>query len=110
MSRSYTKLKRDEERKYDIVLRDEYKQIDTVEIEIPKGYEPESMPQPVTTETKFGKYSNSIKLADNKIFYYRTREQFSGTFPAKDYPSLADYFDSIYKADRSKIVLVKKTN
>jgi hypothetical protein len=110
MSRSYTKLKSDEERKYDIVLRDEYKQIDSIEIEIPKGYEPESMPQPVTIDSKFGKYSNNVKLVDDKIFYYRTREQFSGTFPAKDYSSLADYFDSIYKADRSKIVLVKKTN
>ena len=110
MSRSYTKLKTDEERKYDIVLHDDYKQVDSVEIEIPKGYEPESVPQPVTIETKFGKYSSNIKLVDNKIFYWRVREQNSGTFSAKDYPSLVDYFDSIYKADRNKIVLVKKTN
>ena len=56
MSRSYTKLRAEEERKYDIVLHDEYKHVDSGEIEIPKGYEPESVPQPVIIETKFGRY------------------------------------------------------
>lgn len=108
MTRSYTKLKTDEERKYDIVLHDEYKHVDSTEIEIPRGYEPESLPQPVTIETKFGKYSSDIKLVDNKIFYYRTREQYSGTFSAKEYPDLVKFYDAIYKADRNKIVLIRK--
>src|SRR5204862_6045047 len=55
MSRSNTKLKSDEERKYEIVLHDEYRDIDSVEIEIPKGYEPESLPQPTSIETKIEK-------------------------------------------------------
>lgn len=110
MSRSYIKLKEDEERKYDIVLRNEYRDIDTVEIEIPNGYETESMPQPVNIETRFGKYSGTTKLVGNKIFYYRIEEQYSGTFPAKEYTDLVKYYDAIYKADRSKIVFVKKEN
>jgi hypothetical protein len=108
MTRFDTKLKADEERKYDIVLYDEYKQIDSAEIEIPKGYEQESVPQPVTIETKFGKYYSNITLVDNKIFYYRASEQYSGTFAAKDYPDLVKFYDEVYKADRSKIVLIKK--
>jgi hypothetical protein len=108
MTRAYVKLKGDEERKFDIVLHDEFRQIDSVEIEIPKGYEIESAPQPVNIDTRFGKYSSTTILVGNKIFYYRLREQFSGTFPAKDYPDLVKYYDSIYKADRSKIVFVKK--
>ena len=108
MTRSDTKLKSDEQRKYDIVLNDEYKEIDSVEIEIPKGYEQESLPQPVTIEAKFGKYYSNIRLVDNKIFYYRTSEQYGGTFAAKDYPDLVKFYDAVYKADRNKIVLVKK--
>jgi hypothetical protein len=108
MNRSRRKLKTDEERKYDIELSAEYEDIDSAEIDIPKGYEPESVPQPVTIDTKFGKYSSSVKLVNNKIIYYRVREQYSGTFPAKDYPDLVNYYDTIYKADRSKVVLVKK--
>jgi hypothetical protein len=110
MSRSYTKLRAEEERKFDIVLHDEYKHVDSAEIEIPKGFEPESVPQPVILESEFGKYYSNIKLIDNKILYYRSREQYSGTFPAKDYADLVKYYDSIYKADRNKIVFVKKEN
>ena len=68
----------------------------------------ESSPQPANIETRFGKYSNTAKLVGNKILYYRTQEQYSGTFPPKDYADLVKYYDSIYKADRSKIVLIKK--
>jgi hypothetical protein len=110
MNRSYIKLKADEERKYDIVLHDEYRHMDSVEIEIPKGYEIESAPQPVNIETKFGTYVSSTKLLDNKIIYYRMHEQYSGTFPAKDYSGLVNYYETMYKADRNKIVLVKKEN
>jgi hypothetical protein len=110
MDRAHTKLKTDEERKYDIELPTEYKDIDTVEIEIPKGYQPESVPQPMEIETKFGKYTSITKLADNKIIYYRIREQYSGTFAATDYADLANYYEAIYKADRNKIVFVKKEN
>ena len=79
-------------------------------LRISKGYEPESIPTPVNIETKFGKYSSTTKLVGNKIFYYRLREQYSGTFPAKDYADLVKYYDSVYKADRNKIVFVKKEN
>ncbi len=108
MSRSNLKLHADEERKFDIVLHDEYKQVDSVEIEIPKGYKIESSPEPLSIETRFGKYSGAAKVVENKIFYYRVQEQYSGTFPAKDYADLVKYYDSIYKADRNKIVFIKK--
>ncbi|HMG68880.1 MAG TPA: hypothetical protein VK588_14375, partial [Chitinophagaceae bacterium] len=110
VDRSHTKLKADEERKFDIELPTEYEDVDSVEIEVPNGYVAESIPQPVNIETKFGKYTCSIKLVGNKIRYYRTREQFSGTFPAKDYTDLVNYYDAVYKADRNKVVLIKKEN
>lgn len=108
MTRSHTKFKMDEERKYDIVIRTESRDIDSVELEIPQGYEPESLPQPVSIDTKFGRYYCSSKLVGNKIFYYRMREQFSGRFSAKDYTDLVKFYDAIYKADRNKIVLIKE--
>ncbi|HWC55166.1 MAG TPA: DUF3857 domain-containing protein [Chitinophagaceae bacterium] len=110
MTRSSHKLNTDTERKYDIVLHMEYRDIDSVEISIPGGYTAESIPQPVTIESKFGKYSNSIKLEGNKIFYYRTMEQYSGRFPAKDYSDMTQFYDNIYRADRNKVVLVKNNS
>ena len=108
MSRTSRKLKGDEERKYDIVLSDEYTDLDSVEIEIPNGFELESLPSPVTIESKFGKYSNSLKMSGNKIYYYRKMENYSGRFSAKEYAALVNFYDAIYKADRNRIVLVKK--
>jgi hypothetical protein len=107
MTKSSRKFSAVEERKYDIVLNSEYTDIDSVEIELPKGYEAESLPQPVSISSKFGKYSSSTKLSGNKLVYYRAIEQYSGRFSAKEYPDLVKYYDAIYKADRNKVVLVK---
>lgn len=108
MTRSGRKLSLDSTRKYDIQLGYEYKDVDSVEIELPKGYEPEAMPQPVSVNGKFGNYSCSVKLKDNKLYYYRTIEHNGGRYPAKEYEDLVKFYDAIYKADRSRVVLVKK--
>src|SRR5206468_1900050 len=97
----------DSTRKYDIELDSEYKDVDSVEIALPAGYTTESMPAAVTVKSKFGNYTSSVKLTDNKLFYYRSIEKFSGYFPASSYPDLVKFYDAIYKADRTKVVLVK---
>ena len=107
MTRNYRKLPPDAERKYDLQLGFEYIDIDTVEIELPKGYKTESMPKDVVVESKFGKYAASVKLKDDKLFYFRRIEHYSGRYPAKDYAELVTFYDAIYKADRNKLVLVK---
>lgn len=108
MTRSRRRLKEDETRKYDMELKFEYTDIDSVEIELPAGYEAESKPQDVILSNKFGKYNCSVKLKDNKLYYYRRMEQYSGRFPASDYKELVSFYEAIYKADRNKVVLVKK--
>ena len=108
MTRSGRKLSQDSTRKYDIRLSYEYKDVDSVEIEIPKGYETEALPKPVVINSKFGNYSCTAKLKDNKLYYYRSIENNSGRFPAKDYNDLVKFYEAIYKADRSRVVLVKK--
>lgn len=109
LNRSSTVLEIDENRKVDFVLNPEWRDEDSYEIEIPDGYEPEAIPQDVRLKTKFGTYSCSAKLTGNKIVYRRVREQFSGRFPAKDQAELARFFEEIYKADRSRVVLVKRS-
>jgi hypothetical protein len=108
MTRSGRKLSLDSTRKYDIQLGFEYKDVDTVEIELPKGYEPEAMPKAVSVNGKFGNYACSVKLNDNKLYYYRTIEHNGGRYAAKDYEELVKFYDAIYKADRNRVVLVKK--
>lgn len=108
LSRSGNKLMEEDTRKFDVELNSEYKDIDTVEIKIPAGYQPEAMPLPVKMETKFGKYSISAKVQGDKISYYRSMEQYRGRFPASAYNDLVKFYEQVYKSDRSKVVLVKR--
>lgn len=107
MTRGGRRLSPDSTRKYDIQLGFEYKDIDTVEIELPAGYQGEALPKDVEIKSKFGKYNCSVKLKENKLLYFRSIESYSGRFPASDYDELVKFFDAIYKADRNKVVLVK---
>jgi hypothetical protein len=103
-----TKYSADSIRKYDIVFNEAYRDIDSITIKIPDGYTPEAMPQNVQLESRFGKYRTSVKVEGNKIEYYRLEEKSRSRFPASDYPELVKFQDQVYKADRARIVLVKK--
>lgn len=108
MTRSSGKLALDEERKYDLIFNIDYKDVDSVEITIPEGYNAELLPQDVSVTTKFGKYNCSVKLSGNKLHYYRSIERYAGRYPAKEYNDLVKFYETIYKADRNRIVLVKE--
>ncbi|MCW3092723.1 MAG: hypothetical protein JWP81_3792 [Ferruginibacter sp.] len=102
------KLVPDTARMYDYLIRDAYRDIDSVEIKIPGGYKPESVPKDISLQTKFGKFASSTRVLDSEtIVYYRMMEQYSGRFPAKEYMELAKFYDQVYRADRAKVVLVK---
>jgi transglutaminase-like putative cysteine protease len=107
MTRTHQKYNVDTSRKYDIVFNYEYQDLDTVEIELPKGYEAETIPKDVTVKSQFGKYNCSVKLAGNKLYYYRNIERFSGRFPAGSYDDLRQFYEAIYKSDRNRVVLVR---
>ena len=109
MTKSSRKLRSTDERKYDIELDMEYTDTDKIEIEIPGGYKPESIPQDVIVEGKFGKYRSTAKVDQNKIIYTRSMQQFSGLFPKTDYVEMVKFYDAIYKADRNKLVFIKTT-
>ena len=101
-------LKAEGNRRYDIVLNFEFNDIDTTEIKLPEGFTPETLPGDVKVESKFGKYSSSVKLEGDKLVYYRNMEHYSGRFAPDQYNALVKFYETIYKADRSKVVLVKK--
>jgi ribonucleotide reductase alpha subunit len=107
LSKTSLRLK-DEERQSDIDVIFEYRDIDTVEIVIPKGFVPEAMPETVAFTNKFGQYKISYKVDGDKVMLTRLFERKSGRYPATDYKELVKMYGDMYKADRGKIVLVKK--
>ncbi|MDB5196145.1 MAG: hypothetical protein JWP88_515 [Flaviaesturariibacter sp.] len=98
----------DEERSFDIQFSNEYRDVDSVEIELLDGYEIEALPQAVTLKTAYGSYKASYQVQKSKILYVREREQYAGRFPASEYKAVINFYNAIYKADRNRLVLVRK--
>jgi Domain of Unknown Function with PDB structure (DUF3857)/Transglutaminase-like superfamily len=107
MTRSYRKLAQDTVRKYDIQLKTASTDIDSVQIDLPAGYSVELLPPLINLNSPFGKYQASVTVKDNKLFYYRKKEQFAGYYPSSKYDEMVAYYEAIYKADRSRVVLVR---
>jgi hypothetical protein len=103
-----TRYSADSVRKYDIVYNHAFRDIDSIAITIPAGYTPEAMPQNIKLDSRFGKYAFTVKVEGDKIYYTRVQEKSRGRYPAADYAELVKFQDQIYKADRTRIVLVKK--
>ncbi|MEO6537704.1 MAG: DUF3857 and transglutaminase domain-containing protein [Ferruginibacter sp.] len=95
-------------RKFDIEYPNAFRDVDTVSIILPQGYTLEALPADVNLKNKFGTYSISFQVKDNIINLLRVYERHEAVYPAKDYLELAKFYDDMFKADRSKIVFVKK--
>lgn len=102
------RLPADADRKYDVVSFSEYEHGDTAVIKIPPGYQPEAINPGTTVDSKFGRYTVTVKVENDKIIYSRRLEKYSGRWPATMYPDLVKFYEQLYKADNSRIVLVKK--
>lgn len=66
------------------------------------------MPKDVSINNNFGKYIITFKLDGNKINVLRVYERFAAKYQAKEYIDMVKFYYDIYKADRSKMVLLKK--
>lgn len=110
LNRTSSKFSFDSSRTVDYVFDLSWREEDRAEIELPAGFQLESSVKDVAIKNEFGSYNSTTQLVGNKLIYHRVREQYGGRFPAKSGKSLALFLESIYKADNSKIVLVRTTN
>ncbi|RYZ31073.1 MAG: DUF3857 domain-containing protein [Chitinophagaceae bacterium] len=108
MSRDGKRIAVDTARTVDYVFDNPYTDIDTIEISLPAGYAVEVMLPEAAVKTKYGNYTSKAKVEGSKLTYYRKIEIFSGRFAAKEGAAISEFYGFVYKADRSRIVLVKK--
>ena len=97
----------DSVRTSDFIFSYAYHDQDEVEITVPAGYTIESSPKNVELKTAFASYSINCSMKDNKIIYTRTMEQHAGRFKADMQKEILEFYNGIYKSDRSRVVLVK---
>jgi hypothetical protein len=108
VTRGGTKLPSDTSRFFDIELDYDYLDMDTVTIRVPEGFTVEALPKEVKESSRFGSYSMQITYADATITLVRSVQQNSGRFSSDHYSELVKFYGAIQKADRAKVVLVKK--
>jgi transglutaminase-like putative cysteine protease len=106
--RSNTRLPADSVRHYDYVTDESFTDVDSVQISVPAGYQPEAVPKDVAIDSKFGSYRCTVRVNNDKLVYYRYLQQDARRFPPADYAALVNFYEQLYKADNSRIVLVKK--
>ncbi|WP_431215699.1 DUF3857 domain-containing protein [Puia sp. P3] len=106
--RSNTRLSADSVRHYDYITDESFTDVDSVQIALPSGYSPEAVPKDVTIDGKFGSYRCTVKIDNDRLVYYRYLRQNASRYPPADYAALVNFYEQLYKADNSRIVLVKK--
>ncbi len=95
-------------RKYDFEFSQSFTHLDTVTIEIPKGFEVESLPKEITLNAPLVKYHSAVKFRDGKIFYVREYVQQTGIVKTSEVKLLSDVFEKIFQADHARVVFVKQ--
>jgi Domain of Unknown Function with PDB structure (DUF3857)/Transglutaminase-like superfamily len=108
LRRSETKFSDDKDRVLDFQFKTEFIETDSVEITIPTGYEPEALHKDLLLETKYGRFITQEKIVADKIKYYRHFEQFRGRYPASSYDEIKTFYNSVYDADHTQMVLIRK--
>ncbi|NJN78681.1 MAG: hypothetical protein HC803_10460 [Saprospiraceae bacterium] len=84
-----------------------FSDVDVVTIEIPEGYEVESIPENnLMIENDFGKYAITFEQKGNQLIYTRTMERKLFLFPKERYNDYREFLKVVSKADRMKVVLV----
>ncbi len=95
------------DRKTEVYFEDGFTLIDTVTYHLPAGYKVEAKPESVNLESRFGTYEAGVTIDGETAIYTRKRIVHAGHFPADTYPELVGFYDSMIKADKMSLVLVK---
>lgn len=101
-------LNDEKKRHFPIEYTTAFTHIDSIDITVPEGFTVEAMPKDVLLSNKFGNYSMTVSFTGNIIKVVRIYSRHAGIFPATDFNLFADFNNTIYKADRGQLVLVKK--
>jgi hypothetical protein len=96
-------------RLYPVDLQSTTRQIDTYEIEIPKEYEVDDIPNPTTIDVGFAAYRSKIEADGRKLRYWREYEVRDVTIPPEKY---ADWtrLQGFIGADENAAVVLKKVD
>lgn len=79
-----------------------------VQVELPKGFEVDEMPDPVRLSLPYGTYETSYSVKEGKLFFSRSLVTKRSTVPVEKYSEVQAFFSKIRDAEQSPVVLIKK--
>ncbi len=81
---------------------------ETAVFTLPNDFVVDEMPDAVTLETPFGKYSTKYESKDGKLIFTRSLITTRTTVPIDKYNSVKDFYAKIMAAEQSPVVLLRK--
>ena len=97
-----------QQRKQPIYIDYGYLDIDTIVVNIPKGFVVEAVPQPVNEVTTLGELSQTFDATDNAVTIVTRHLMREGRYPASEYDTLRAFKTAVKKAYEQRIVLRRK--
>ncbi len=81
---------------------------ETTTFNLPSGFVVDEMPDAVSLETPFGKYTTNYEAKDGKLVFTRKLVMNRTTVSVEKYNSVKDFYSKILAAEQSPVVLLKK--
>ncbi len=97
------------QRRLPVVRGRSYLEIDTIQLNLPEGYQLESLPEmPIQVESEFGRYELQVEQAADHLRFYRRLEVRAGHWPAERYADFRNFYREVARAESQQLVLVEK--
>jgi hypothetical protein len=96
-------LLKDPKRTNSVYFQYPWSEIERVEIEIPKGYEVEQLPEAVSFDVGAASYEARFKREADRVVYERRMTVNGIFFPVEQYRALKGFFDLAHQTDRAAI-------
>jgi hypothetical protein len=100
-------IPKEEERVYPIYLKYAYKDIDTLRVELPPGYELEAAPDSCYIEMSFADFQCSYDLQQDTLIYVRNIKMKKSLLPVQEYEVFQEFVKNVVQIDRSQFVFRK---
>ena len=81
---------------------------ETATFDLPAGFGVDEMPDPVTLETDFGKYTTTYEVVGQKLIFKRSLRLTRSIIAPEKYESVRSFYAKMREAEQSPVVLIKK--
>lgn len=99
----------DEHRIHPIQQKNAHTEKTQITIQLPKGFQVESLPKNNSIATPYGSYTLEISQTPTSLIITRTLTLEAIQIPAKDFDQWRSFYKTIAKAEGGKLVLIYKT-